>query len=106
MRPRQQPHEREQIPREQIHERPEQAPLPRPTARARNLTGRAADEFANPTGLPRICATASSAGFKSVSVGTIMPTSYSPRTAIVTKSIASATSMPFSSSFSWGQLRG
>jgi hypothetical protein len=56
--PRRQPRQRKQISREQIHRRPEQAPLPRPPANAPNLTSRgeqrATEEFANPT---RCCRT-------------------------------------------------
>jgi hypothetical protein len=55
--PPEQPYECEQVPNDEIDERPEQAALPRPRPRVSNLasptTGRAADELANPTrGLP------------------------------------------------------
>jgi hypothetical protein len=53
-RPPQQPDQREQVPDNEIHERPEQVQPPSITARAPNLASRqleeAADEFANPTG--------------------------------------------------------
>jgi hypothetical protein len=56
-RPPQQPHQREQIPHNEIQERPEQTPLPSTTARTTNLASptlrRAADEFANPTRFTR-----------------------------------------------------
>jgi hypothetical protein len=46
--PRQQPHQREQIPHHEIHEPPEQAALPRPTARPWNLTSRTHTESRGP----------------------------------------------------------
>ena len=56
-RPPQQPDQREQVPDNEIHERPEQTALPPPQHKAMNLASptprRTADEFANPTGLSR-----------------------------------------------------
>jgi hypothetical protein len=44
------PHQREQVPRDQIRKRPEQAPLPRPRPKSTNLASRQSPaEFANPT---------------------------------------------------------
>src|SRR6266480_1821126 len=52
--PPQQPHQREQVPDNEIHKRPQQAALTSTTARAPDLPSRtlqrAADEFANPMG--------------------------------------------------------
>jgi hypothetical protein len=56
-RPRQQPDEREHVPHTEISERPQQAALLDPTARAGNLAvavDEEPDEFANPTGCVRI----------------------------------------------------
>jgi len=65
-------------------------------------------EVTSARGLPdsNLWSTYSMAGLRSVSVDAMIPTSYAPSIARATKSIASATSMPFSSARALGQFEG